>query len=76
MRSKPVIPAKAGIQTFVKYRDMDTGFRQYDSLWVFWDRVYDPPLQVIVIYSVNCVNSLWIIAIIALIASESLLLLS
>ena len=33
-----VIPAKAGIQMFVNYRDMDTGFRQYDALGAFLDR--------------------------------------
>ncbi len=33
-----VIPAKAGIQMFVNYRNMDTGFRQYDALWVFLNK--------------------------------------
>ncbi len=40
-----VIPAKAGIQMFVNYTDMDTGFRQYDALLAFWDRLKNPPLH-------------------------------
>jgi|GEM_PF-1806865 len=45
MRPGSVIPAKAGIQIFVKYRDMDTGFRQYDALLAFWDKLTVLSLQ-------------------------------
>ncbi len=34
-----VIPAKAGIQRFVNYRIIDSGFHQYDALRAFWDRL-------------------------------------
>jgi len=39
MRPNPVIPAKAGIHLFDNITIMDTGFRQYDALQAFWDRL-------------------------------------